>query len=153
MKENTNSATPSFGLFNYCWLLHPVRFFKDLSIYRLRMKTFKKKGYSEVAEWETFNWFIDTMRGILTTYRFNRNGTPILSPVPEDIWAEAEKRDKFFEYNSLEYDKLLDKMLVLLEQMDETNKSYDGMDLLEAAEKQEEAKDEFFKLFSKYFYT
>ena len=38
MKNNTNIAIPSFGLFDYCWLFHPVRFFKDLSIYHLRIK-------------------------------------------------------------------------------------------------------------------
>ena len=149
MKKNNNIATPSFGLFNYCWLLHPVRFFKDLSIYRLRLKTFKKKGYSEVAEWETFNWFIDVMKPILTYYRDHRSGTPFVLEDENIIFNNEEQTAR----NEAFYDSILNKMLDLLEKMDENNYDRKELDLKEIYEKQEEAKNKFFELFSKIFYA
>lgn len=148
MKKNNNIAVPSFGLFDYCWLLHPVRFFKDLSIYRLRIKKFKKKGYSEVAEWETFTWFISVMKQILTYYRDHRAGTPLVLEDENIIFNNEEQTAR----NEAFYDSILNKMLDLLEKMDENN-YYRELDLKEISEKQEEAKNKFFELFSKYFYA
>ena len=71
MEKNINSTVPSFGLFDYCWLFHPIKFFKKFFSYSLRLKTFKKKGYSEVAEWETFNWLIKiNMRRMVSNERY-----------------------------------------------------------------------------------
>ena len=148
MKKNNNIAVPSFGLFDYCWLFHPVRFFKDLSLYSLRIKKFKKKGYSEVAEWETFTWFISVMKQILTYYRDHRAGTPFVLE-DENIIFNNEKQTA---RNEAFYDSILNKMLDLLEKMDENN-YYRELDLKEISEKQEEAKNKFFELFSKYFYA
>lgn len=148
MKKNNNIAVPSFGLFDYCWLFHPVRFFKDLSIYRLRIKKFKKKGYSEVAEWETFTWFISVMKQILTYYRDHRAGTPFVLEDENIIFNNEEQTAR----NEAFYDSILNKMLDLLEKMDENN-YYRELDLKEISEKQEEAKNKFFELFSKYFYA
>ena len=110
MKKNNNIAVPSFGLFDYCWLLHPIRFFKDLSIYRLRIKKFKKKGYSEVAEWETFTWFISVMKQILTYYRDHRAGTPFVLEDENIIFNNEEQTAR----NEAFYDSILNKMLDLL---------------------------------------
>ena len=55
--------------------------------------------------------------------------------------------------NEAFYDSILNKMLDLLEKMDETNYDYKELDLKEISEKQEEAKNKFFELFSKYFYA
>ena len=148
MKKNNNIAVPSFGLFDYCWLFHPVRFFKDLSIYHLRIKKFKKKGYSEVAEWETFTWFISVMKQILTYYRDHRAGTPFVLEDENIIFNNEEQTAR----NEAFYDSILNKMLDLLEKMDENN-YYRELDLKEISEKQEEAKNKFFELFSKYFYA
>ena len=149
MKKNNNIAVPSFGLFDYCWLLHPIKFFKDLSIYRLRLKTFKKKGYSEVAEWETFTWFISVMKQILTYYRDHRVGTPYVLEDENIIFNNEEQTAR----NEAFYNSILNNMLDLLEKMDENNSDYRELDLKEISEKQEEAKNKFFELFSKYFYA
>lgn len=149
MKKSTSIATPSFGLFNYCWLLHPVRFLKDLSIYRLRMKAFKKKGYSEIAEWETFNWFIAVMKPILTSYRDHRTGTPYVLEDENTVLDNEEQTAR----NEAFYDSILNEMLDLLEKMDENNYDYRELDFKKIYEHQEEAKNKFFELFSTYFYA
>ena len=149
MKKNNNIAVPSFGLFYYCWLLHPIRFFKDLSIYRFRIKKFKKKGYSEVAEWETFNWFIAVMKPILTYYRDHRTGTPYVLEDENIILNNDEQTTR----NEAFYNSILNKMLDLLEKMDENNYDRKELDLQEIYENQVEAKNKFFELFSKYFYS
>lgn len=146
MKRSTNIATPSFGLFNYCWLLHLVRFFKDLHIYHLRIKVFKKKDYSEVAEWETFNWFIAVIKPILTSYRDHRTGTPYVLEDEDTVLDNEEKRAR----NEAFYDSILNKMLELLEKMNENNYDYKELGFKELYEKQE-AKNEFFELFQNIF--
>ena len=56
--------------------------------------------------------------------------------------------------NEAFYDSILNKMLDLLEKMDENNYDYKELDdFKEIYEKQEEAKNKFFELFSKIFYA
>ena len=67
----------SFGLFRFhgknWW-----RNLKDISIFINRIFFTLKHGYSPVAKWETFEWFTDVMKEILTNYRNNRCGSPII---------------------------------------------------------------------------
>lgn len=93
-----------------------------------------KYGYDEYATWETFNWFIDTMKSILTSYRKKHWGCP---------WDMDEE----------EWDGIIDKMIALLDDMDECNPKYDEEEYNKQYEKMSVAKDEFFKLFSEYFYN
>ena len=149
-KEKKNSiAVPKAGLFNYFVPFHLIRFFKDLKIYKGRMKSFKEKGYSDTAEFETFNWFIDVMKPILTYYRDHRTGTPYILEDENIILNNDEQTER----NEAFYNSVLSKMLDLLEKMDENNYNYKELDFKEIYEKQEEAKNEFFELFSKYFYA
>jgi len=121
--------------------------FKDIPILFKRIIFTLKHGYSPTAQWETFDWFIVIMREILTNYRNNRCGTSIV--IPEFEWDNPDS-----EQNNIEaYNKILDEMINLLNQMDEHNPIYDDMPLKEADAAQEAAKDKFFKLFSEYFYT
>lgn len=121
---------------------------KDVPIFIKRIFFVLKHGYSPVAKWETFTWFIAVMKEILTNYRHNRVGDPIVV-------------DKFFNDDGTEnedenheaYNKILDKMIELLDQMDESNPIYDDMDWKERDKMQINAKNEFFKLFSEYFYN
>ena len=75
--KNINNLT--FGLFEY-----PKRFWyynlKDIPIFIKRIFFTLKHGYSPVAQWETFGWFITVMREILVNYRDNRMGTPFVIP-------------------------------------------------------------------------
>ena len=121
---------------------------KDVPIFIKRIFFVLKHGYSPVAKWETFTWFIAVMKEILTNYRYNRVGDPIVV-------------DKFFNDDGTEnedenheaYNKILDKMIGLLDQMDESNPVYDDMDWEERDKMQVNAKSEFFKLFSEYFFS
>ena len=129
----------SFGLFMFhgkSWW----RNLKDIPIFIKRIFFVLKHGYSPVANWETFQWFIDVMREILTNYRHFRSGTP-------DIIDSGTKNENIEAYNAI-----LDRMIDLLDKMDESNPIYNNMSWKDADKKKEDAKNEFFKLFSEQFY-
>lgn len=131
------------GLFCAC-----RHYIKDLKIFIKRIFFTLRHGYSPVAKWETFKWFIDVMKEILHKYRYNRCGTQI---VIDNYWDEDGNccRD---EENEKAYDTILDEMLDCLDRMDESNYIYEDMDYMSAYNLQCQAKDNFFRLFSKYFY-
>lgn len=139
--KNINNLT--FGLFEYskrfwCYNL------KDIPIFIQRIFFTLKHGYSPVAQWETFCWFIAVMREILINYRDNRTGTPVVIP-------DYHTDDLISENKNIEiYNNILDEMIELLDKMDECNYlTYNNASL----EAMNAAKDKFFELFSKYFYT
>ena len=120
------------------------RNFKDIPIFVDRIFFTLKHGYSPVAQFETSQWFMDVMKEILINYRNNRVGSPI---VLGDYWD-----DEKLEENEDAYNKILDRMIELLDLMDENNKIYNPRDWKGTYEKVESAKNEFFKLFSEHFY-
>lgn len=136
----------SFGLFMFhgkdWW-----RNLKDIPIFIKRIFFTLKHGYSPVAQWETFSWFIAVMREILVNYRDNRTGTPVVIPDYniDDLISENK--------NVNVYNSLLDEMITLLDQMDENNSAYNDVSLEEMYSAMDSAKNKFFELFSKYFYT
>lgn len=138
---NTNKL--SCGLFMFhgknWW-----RNLKDIPIFIKRIFFTLKHGYSPVAQWETFSWFIAVMREILINYRDNRMGTPVVIP-------DYNIDDLISENKNIEiYNNILNEMIELLDKMDECNYlTYNNASL----EAMNAAKDKFFKLFSKYFYT
>ena len=83
----------------------------------------KKHGYDISAQWATCAWFVEVMKEILKYHRYQGH------------WHSE-----------------LDKMIALLDEMDENNPKYDKMDSEESLNNMNKAKDEFFTLFSKYFY-
>ena len=136
----------SFGLFMFhgkSWW----RNLKDIPIFIKRIFFVLKHGYSPVAQWETFGWFITVMREILVNYRDNRMGTPVVIPDYniDDLISENK--------NVNVYNSLLDEMITLLDQMDENNSAYNDLSLEEVHSAMDTAKNKFFELFSKYFYT
>lgn len=138
-----------WGLFNfrgrYFW-----RNIKDIPIFIERIFFTLKHGYAPQAQWETFDWFIDTMREVLTWHRHHRMGTGYILDEPPEL-----DNDEQFERNIKVYNDGLDRMLELLDQMDESNEMYDNLepdDWKRAYEMREAASEEFFKLFKKYFY-
>lgn len=114
---------------------------KDIPIFIRRIFFVLRHGYSPVAQWETFEWFRDVMKEILINYRHNRVGSPMII---DNFWDGSKNIDA--------YDNILDKMIELLDQMDENNKIYDNVDWKTKDKLMNDAKDEFFKLFSKYYY-
>ena len=136
----------SFGLFMFhgkdWW-----RNLKDIPIFIKRIFFTLKHGYSPVAQWETFEWFIVVMREILIDYRDNRTGTPVVIP-------DYDTDDSISENKNIEiYNNILNEMIILLDKMDECNSTYNGVSLKEMHSAMDSAKNKFFELFSKYFYT
>lgn len=118
---------------------------KNIPSFFKAMNHLVEKGYDEYATWETFDWFIHIMKNILTDYKKGHIGYPITDSNLSD--EENEER----------WEAIIDKMLSLLDDMDENNEKYqyEGFNLaieeLNQA-KQTAGKNEFFELFSKYFY-
>ena len=120
---------------------------KDIPIFIKRIFFTLKHGYSPVAQWETFGWFITVMREILVNYRDNRTGTPVVIP-------DYNIDDLISENKNIEiYNNILNEMIELLDKMDECNSTYNGISLEEMHSAMDSAKNKFFELFSKYFYT
>ena len=120
---------------------------KDIPIFIKRIFFVLKHGYSPVAQWETFSWFIAVMREILVNYRDNRTGTPVVIP-------DYNIDDLISENKNIEiYNNILNEMIELLDKMDECNSTYNGVSLEEMHSAMDSAKNKFFELFSKYFYT
>lgn len=141
---NTNKL--SWGLFMFhgkdWW-----RNLKDIPIFIKRIFFTLKHGYSPVAQWETFEWFIAVMREILINYRDNRTGTPIVIP-------DYNIDDLISENKNIEiYNNILNEMIKLLDKMDECNSTYNGVSLEKMHSAMDSAKNKFFELFSKYFYA
>ena len=136
----------SFGLFMFhgkSWW----RNLKDIPIFIKRIFFTLKHGYSPVAQWETFGWFITVMREILVNYRDNRMGTPVVIP-------DYDVDDLISENKNIEiYNNILNEMIELLDKMDECNSTYNSVSLEEMHSAMDSAKNKFFELFSKYFYT
>ena len=121
---------------------------KDIPIFIKRIFFTLKHGYSPVAQFETFEWFMDVMKEILTNYRYNRMGSPVVI----DNFFDVKEENSNDVVNEEEYNAILDRMIVLLDLMDENNQLYNDMDWKEADKKKADAKNEFFKLFSEQFY-
>ena len=136
----------SFGLFMFhgkSWW----RNLKNIPIFIKRIFFTLKHGYSPVAQWETFEWFIAVMREILVNYRDNRTGTPV-------VILDYHTDDLISENKNIEiYNNILNEMIELLDKMDECNSTYNGVSLEEMHSAMDSAKNKFFELFSKYFYT
>ena len=129
----------SFGLFMFhgkSWW----RNLKDILIFIKCIFFVLKHGYSPVAQWEIYGWFMSVMKELLINHRNNRWGTPVI--------IDSGNEDENIEA----YNKILDNMIDLLDKMDESNPIYDNMNWKEEDEARENAKNEFFKLFSEHFY-
>lgn len=144
----TNKLSCGLFMFHGTSWWHNLR---DIPIFVERIFFVLKHGYSPVAQWDTFEWFIDVMREILTNYRYNRVGTSgVVEYRDDDSWSDE---------NEEAYNKILDEMIELLDKMEERYylseniEDLKKIDYTEMYNKQNEAKDRFFELFSKYFYT
>lgn len=127
---------------------------KQIPLYFKRIFSLIKYGYDEYAVWEIRSWFPVTMRSILERYRKCRCGVPILiDNYPMDSCANDEESKRLRLQNKEMWEHVINRMIELLELMDEDNPRYDGVD---GWKKQEEemdaAKEEFFKLFSEHFW-
>lgn len=136
-------------IFQRCFSYKGRYWYKNLKYIPLYFKLIHhlvKYGYDEYATWETFDWFTNTMRSVLATYRRTHHGYPCVSE-SQDEQTRSEKK----------FDEDLDKMVRLLDDMDENNpKYYEGEYMGDTHKQYNEmnaAKNEFFKLFAEYFYA
>lgn len=126
---------------------HWYKNIKEIPLYFKLIHHLIKYGYDEYATWETANWFVDVMKDILVAYREGHQGYPVVS------YYDKRKQEAF----EKEYDADLDMMISLLTDMDECNPKYDSEKYNKNYTLQDEemnaAKDKFFELFSKHFYS
>lgn len=142
-------------IFQRCFNYPKKYWYKNITqipLYFKLMRYLVKNGYDEYATWEIHHWFTITMKSILTEYRNCHYGVPILIDnypcmvkTDEDKAREKENEDK--------WNSIIDRMIELLGYMDETNPVYEEMDYHQESLMREKAKNEFFELFSKYFYN
>ena len=131
-------------IFKRCFHYRGIRWYKNITqipLYFRLIHYLVKHGYDEYATWEIDFWFIKTMKSILTQFRDNHTGYPVMSD-DDELQAKSE----------VEFDKTLDKMIFLLDSMDEDSSKYDNMGYIKRENCIENSKNEFFELFSKYFY-
>lgn len=124
--------------------------------YFRQLKFLIKHGYDVSARWDTFSWFISTMREVLTCYKEQHYGVPIIvENYPVGI-ATSDEEKKIVDDNEKQWNNIIDQMIELLDLMDECNPIYDQPEYQEDIWKTDreinKAKEEFFQLFSKYFY-
>lgn len=148
MRKSKNCNQLTWGLFN-CRGIYFWENIRDLRIYFQRIFYVIKHGYFPQANWETYRYFIDSMKKILKEYRYNRHGT---GWVLNEKFGKTLDSDEQWKRNSEQYNKDLDEMLSLLEEMGRDPKKHEDLDLLDIMKKYDIAKEKFFVLFSKYFY-
>lgn len=110
-----------------------VRWAKDTKMAAGRLFYTLRHGYPPQATWETYAWFTDVMKSILTEYNKIRHGYPFNKS--NDIWG-------------LEIEEVIE----LLNLMDEANPIYDDLPLEKIWESQEEAKNRFMDWFKENFF-
>lgn len=138
-------------IFNRCFYYRGRYFYKNIKMlpeYIRETHFLKKHGYDISAQWATCAWFTEVMKEILNYHRYNGHGAPMLIPLTEGVCYTKEQNRK----NEQEWKNELDKMLALLDDMDEDNPKYETMDGKDSFDHMIKAKDEFFALFSKYFF-
>lgn len=123
---------------------------KYIPLYFRLLNDLVKRGYDEYATWETCSWFIDTMKPILKEYNSIRNGSPT---VLDNYLELQESGVDVIEENEKAWNNIVNRMIELLDLMDECNPKYLDMDWEQEEKERNAAKDEFFELFSKYFYA
>ncbi len=122
---------------------------KNIPLYFKSIHFLLKHGYDNYATYETFTWFISTMKDILIKYKNCHYGTPVLLT---NYPLQSSEDNKIEQVNKEFWNSIIDEMLLLLDEMDETNELYKNMKYKDIHKNMEEAKDKFFILFSKYFY-
>lgn len=90
-----------------------------------------KRGWTEYDAWNIDVWFMETMESMLTYYRRHHVGYP--PDISEERW-----------------DEIIDRMIFLLKEM---QKDDICVDFEQDFKNKMTNKDEFFELFSKYFYA
>ena len=112
------------------------------SYWELKIRNFRwwlqrgKRGWSECDSWNIDTWFMNVMLPMLTSYRKHHIGYP-----------------GFF-HSVDEWNEVLDRMIYLLKEMKKDDFTAGGINnIMEAYNYRNDCKNEFFALFSEYFYN
>ena len=156
-KKQGNCGQNNKQIFDRCFIYRGRYWYRNIGRiprYFKEMHHLIKYGYDKSAIWGTCDWFIDTMRSILFRYKSGRVSTPIIiKNYPYDIGTDQDRQ--IVEDNESKWNSIVERMIELLDDMDEENPIYEyeyGYDFIKKYEAIEQAKNEFFELFSKYFY-
>lgn len=150
----------SFGLFPHHSLRALTLWPHDFKILCKRLCFFCRTGLSPVSTYETFSYFTSAWRialGNLLKWNYGYPGVcPSLENVRSLYYVEysLELRDTlraeglymFDDDAGREWQKILTRMLVLLDEMDEENPMYEEWDYKEADAARDNAKEEFFRI-------
>lgn len=138
MKKSNNLT---WGLFTCRF---PYHWGKDFTIMLKRLWQVIRKGFYPQAYFETYTYFIDQFKDILTWYKEKRVSTPV-------IVTPVESNSKWEKENSKAFEDRLNKMIAELDKM-----RIDPLDHPEGYaagnEERETAKEEFFEMFEEIFY-
>ena len=150
----------SFGLFPH----HSLRALKfwpsDFKIFLQRLHFCFKKGLSPVSTYETFSYFTSAWRIALGGLLKWNSGYPSVCPSLKNVSSihyieySLELRDTlraeglymFDDDAGREWQKILTRMLVLLDAMDEENPLYEEWSEKERSAAMDNAKEEFFRI-------
>lgn len=115
---------------------HPI---KNTKQYWKDINYLVENGYDKSATYDLDKWFMSLIKEILPSYK-NRDCV---------IEIDSSKTE---EENIILWQETIDEMIDLLDRMDEGSEIYNGVSFKEKEKATNKAKNEFFKLFSKYFY-
>ena len=150
----------SFGLFPH----HSLRALKfwphDFKIFLQRLHFCFKKGLSPVSTFETYSYFLSAWRIALGGLLKWNSGHPSVCPSLKNVSSihyieyNSELRDTLCEEGlymfdddaGREWQKILTRMLVLLDKMDEDNPLYEEWSEKEKSAAMDNAKEEFFRI-------
>lgn len=111
-----------------------------------------KHGYDESAVWDLDWYFIRTTRSALREYAKTHISCPVVVENYPYYGAETEEQKRIEHENEDKWNGIISRMIELLDKMDECNEMYDDMEYADKFAFMTVAKEEFFKLFSEYFY-
>ena len=110
-------------IFDSCFIYRGRYWYRNIGRiprYFKEMHHLIKYGYDKSAIWSTFDWFIDTMRSVLSRYKSGRVSTPIIiENYPYDIRTDQDRQ--IVEDNKSKWNSIVERMIELLDDMDEEN--------------------------------
>lgn len=150
----------SFGLFPHHSLRALAVWPHDFKILCKRLCFFSRTGLSPVSTFETFSYFTSAWRIALANLLKHNYGYPSVCPSLKNVssthyieysleyrdYLRAEELYMFDDEAAREWQKILTRMLVLLDEMDEDNPKYEGWSMKDEDEAREKAKEEFFRI-------
>lgn len=153
------------AIFKRCFHYPKKYWYKNLKNIPLYFKSIHfliKHGYDRYAITDTHNWLIDILGSILKNYLREGYLIPmVIDNFPEDIidddlLTDNNSSDLLYDINAEIWKTDISRMIELLDCMDPYSERYNTAEYNSDYEKKfkaiNSAKDEFFKLFSTYFY-